>query len=292
MESDKCEISMKTLLSLLTIVACATAFGRTERGSFLEVHADSRSDLVKSLNDARVAKRYQRHFGMTTVGLRTMFAGLSLTTLKTTGKYRVYNVNDSGVIQWKMLRLTAGTAVYANRKGVPILKKSCGNPMARGTDGRQFTDAIEADIEDPTDVLALKPVREVDDAVGGGGDESTLLAASNPPSMLGNDTPVIDEMIVNGVPGIPSTSSIISPSGVSGAGAGGAALGTAGLLTALGGVGTVGALGAVGVAAAIITEANGGGSGSGGAPVPEPVTLVVLGAGVVGLARRRRKPSA
>jgi hypothetical protein len=56
--------------------------------------------------------------------------GLRLEPLRETKRYLVYNVDDKLVIRKRMLTMKRGTLVFVDETGKPVMKRSCGNPMA------------------------------------------------------------------------------------------------------------------------------------------------------------------
>ena len=101
-------------------------------GSFLKkpvYSAKQIADVVTS--DKVVGARYSKHYRMKAVEVAESFrTNLKSSTLKRSGSYRVYFVTDSGRHIAKNVYLKAGTKVYADSAGRPVLNASCGNPMS------------------------------------------------------------------------------------------------------------------------------------------------------------------
>jgi hypothetical protein len=80
-----------------------------------------------------VADRFERHFGKTKDELIEYFGTLHLARLNQDGTYPIFSVDDHGVIKAHYQKLKAGTKVFADANGMPILKASCGNALVSGS---------------------------------------------------------------------------------------------------------------------------------------------------------------
>ncbi|HTQ11273.1 MAG TPA: hypothetical protein VMI31_14505, partial [Fimbriimonadaceae bacterium] len=154
---------------------------RVERNSFLATKADSVEALVhETATDRAVLDRFERHFGMSRQEILSYFGTLHLARLNEAGVYRIYSVNDQGVILSHMETLKAGDRVFADQSGKPILKARCGNamvpgstmmqalvsPVVAGTEGMQAVTlttpesqelAMMMPVETPTTPIAVAP---------------------------------------------------------------------------------------------------------------------------------------
>ena len=114
------------------------ASNRVEPNAFLDRKADTVSALVEeTASDSAVLDRFERHFGMSREELLRYFGGLHLAKLNADGVYKVYSVDDQGVIKSHVERLRAGVRVFADSNGIPILKASCGNALTAGSNALQ-----------------------------------------------------------------------------------------------------------------------------------------------------------
>ncbi len=143
-------INMRWAVVLLLIVTATIALARPEPNAFLNKKAASTKQLVTQVQtDEQVMSRYMRHFGMTKEEVVAYFKTLRIDTLKEDGVYLVYNVPGSEEVRAKAIFYKAGTKVWVDKNGGIVLKLSCGNPMARGTDVQ--TVPVEAMLEsEPT----------------------------------------------------------------------------------------------------------------------------------------------
>jgi hypothetical protein len=121
-------------ICLLAFSALAFSYQRVERNSFLSTAAPTVSALIQEVrSDKVVADRYERHFGMTYEEVLRFFATLHLAKLNSDSVYMVYLVDDQGVIKAHPQKLKAGTRVFANAEGTPVLLAKCGNAMIPGS---------------------------------------------------------------------------------------------------------------------------------------------------------------
>lgn len=116
-------------------LAVTCAFARTDQNSFLNRPANTLPELVRQIqNDSQVSNRFMRHFGMTKDEVVAMASNLKLSRLPSDAVYLVYNVPSWEEVRARAIMMKKGTLVWADQSNKPILKVSCGNPMARGTD--------------------------------------------------------------------------------------------------------------------------------------------------------------
>jgi hypothetical protein len=147
-------ISAVLPLSIL-LIACATSAQaqQMEHNAFLNKPVFSTEELVKQVgSDPKVLSRFVKHFMMDKDRLRRYFTTLNLTPLQKSRKYLVYNVDKNLVVRKKMLTMKKGTLVFSDKKGKPILRRSCGNPMVAylppiGTTSSRFAPVKPADAE-------------------------------------------------------------------------------------------------------------------------------------------------
>lgn len=128
---------LRWAVAALIVGSSAFAFASTSRpepNAFLNRKADTVTQLLQQIDsDPIVASRYERHFGKSKEELIQYFRGLHLAKLNADGTYMIYLVDDDGVIKAKPQRMKAGTRVFADNSGTPILKASCGNALVGGS---------------------------------------------------------------------------------------------------------------------------------------------------------------
>jgi hypothetical protein len=127
-------INAKTILITVALAATVAAQAHVEKGSFLNKRARTVNELVwQTEHDAQVRSRYERHFHMSEADLIGYFEHLHVGAISRTGDYVVYNCHDDEVIRSRVFHLKAGTPMFVDSYGKPILKISCGNPMVAPT---------------------------------------------------------------------------------------------------------------------------------------------------------------
>lgn len=243
----------------LAMAMPAFADTRPEPNAFLNRPANSLQAVIRQIEtDPEVADRFVRHFGMSRDAVVDYFRTLRTDQLREAGVYRVYNAQPNGEIQWRMLRLRAGTVVYVDASGQPILKANCANPMVTGTD------RLQGDMAAPATAMAATATM-LEMAVQAEGEALWAVSVMQP------QMPVVEEEGIFDVE-VPLTT-VTEIAGGSPAGLGG----FAGLpLLGLGGFLLGGSNG--GGVVPIVTD-----------PIPEPATVVALALGAGLLATRRRR---
>lgn len=247
------------MILMVGFVAIASAV-KMPPNPFLVYPANSVTELVGQIERyPEVSDRYERHFGMTRSEMVAYAQTLHLTKLRSDGMHTVYNVpRESGVLRSRVLSLKAGTKVWVDYEGKPILQWICGNPMTRG----------------PKDVAAESEV--LADATTTVTDEILNTAETIPTVSTQADAPAY---VLNSQPAIPSVfemPTVVETAGPTVAKAGGPSL--SGLLLL-----PLAAIAALGNnhSDSVVPERTD--------VVPEPVTLIVLAGGVGAVAARRRK---
>lgn len=111
---------------------------RMPRGSFLEQPVASVWQLTRQVqSNSRVAARFERHFGTSAAQfIRYAQTNLTLSSLKSSGRYQVFHIKKDGSIGSSVRRLKKGTAVFVHRRtGTAVLLAECGNPMGTSLPG-------------------------------------------------------------------------------------------------------------------------------------------------------------
>lgn len=98
--------------------------------AFLATPVSSSKQLISQVTDNEtVADRYQRHFAMRESEVVAYFKTLHISKLPETKMYDVYLVREDGMIDLHPRVLKAGTKVFADPSGMPVLLMACGNPL-------------------------------------------------------------------------------------------------------------------------------------------------------------------
>lgn len=247
------QLNLKFFAVLAATLMAVTIMARAEPNAFLNKAAYTQNALVTQVQkDDKVMSRYTRHFGMTKEEVVEYFKTLRLDTLKEDGVYLVYNVPETEEVRARSMFYKKGTKVWVDQDGGIVLKASCGNPMARGTDVQ--TVPISADY-----------------------DASTELVTRDTPLDATTETIIQTEIVPT--PMDVETSALAFPVAPP------MEVGT--LITTVppgGGAFNPNFLFPIAAIPFIIID-----DGGGNEPVPEPATMVLLAAGGAALAARKRK---
>jgi hypothetical protein len=123
-----------TLIGLISSSVLAVA--RPEPNAFLNKPAHSKEALIEQVRtDPDVLTRYRRHFGLPKDELTRQFNTLRLVKLSEKQQFVVYNADKKNNIRSKVFSLPKGALVYVDERGVPVLKKSCGNALSKSIGG-------------------------------------------------------------------------------------------------------------------------------------------------------------
>lgn len=132
---------MKTVtLCLLAMVQAALLLGapwpaeaRMPEGSFATAPIATPQELGNLLlSDPITARRYSTHFGKDPGELAAyIHNNLRPSTLQKPAVYRVYYITPAGRVVTRQKRLEAGTPVFVDHRGQPLIEGRCGNPMVR-----------------------------------------------------------------------------------------------------------------------------------------------------------------
>ncbi len=285
---------MKTRTALVVLTVCclgvalpgACGAKPAGEGAFLIESTATVHDLVAQVEDSRlVALRYAKHFRTDPSSILTYFRNeLSIIKLTAAADLRVYHLDESKSIVSMMKEFKAGTRVFANRSGVPILQLGTGNPLAS-------TLPLPGSVQRLASTAAGTPA--------GDGKVVVQVLAQPPTEMPAGTAPGLDAPTVRTLPEpgtVVATNPGLSPEG------------GAGVHTAAGSSLPSWLL-PVGIAGAAAALGGGGGGGTGNdagpvaptndviepvSPVPEPSGLLALGTGIVALCgciHRRRTRS-
>lgn len=263
-------MQLRTWTLGLAIALSAVACARTEPNSFIEKPVRQSNDLIRELKDPRVLDRYQRHFGMDKAELTAWFKTFKLTKLAHAGNFDEYAARQKGVLGKRRRRLDAGTLVFVNTSGTPILRKGCGNPIYRGTD-RQVTKM-------PTpELLAGSGLKGFEgfDAQTPPVEVLSLIPDEAPIPVVAEAIPESPEPVAAPEPMVP-VSSPVAPT-------------RAPLLALQAAPIGNGLLGALSFSGGLVPFPYRGHSATTPEPVPEPGSLLVLASAAAAYAKRRRK---
>jgi hypothetical protein len=248
------------IAGLLVVGTTMTANAQTmEKGAFLNKPVFSTKELLKQVDqDPQVAKRFSKHFMMDKNQLKRVFSGLTLKQLPVTRRYEVYNVDSKLKVGKKKLLFKKGTLAFVDRTGKPILKRSCGNPMAV-VPPVGLTAGITTEIK-PVELATVAP-------------EEVYASATEP------EMSIIDTAITPDLPAVETaeevtsvTESMIEPV-------------ASPIIPVAAAAGLSPWLGILAIPPLLIRPGGGGGNTP---PVPEPASLLVL-AGAAAFIRRRQK---
>jgi len=270
-------------------VAAAKSAGE---GAFLTDFADNTAALVTQVEGNRlVALRYAKHFRTEPSSVLIYFRNeLSVTKLEQTVELTVYHIDASLSIVSETKEFKAGTKVFANRFGVPILEYGTGNPLATSLPSVVAPAPADGTVGKPGDTLGAtvqspaQPGTQPTAPAAVGDSTATLGTPPAPPSAATPGQP--GEMVAGSI----QATSLPGLGGASqGAGSGGRSSLSSWLLP----------IGVGGIVAALAGGGGGtpAGGGNGGGPkptIPEPAGMAVLGSGLIafcGLLYRRRKHS-
>lgn len=122
------------ILPFAAVVCLQANAAQMPPNSFLVRSANSTEEFVTQIRKyPQVSDRFERHYGMTQREVIEYVRGLRLTRLEKGGLYSVYNVPaSSGVLRARAQNLKAGTRVWVDFTGQPVMMWICGNPMSRG----------------------------------------------------------------------------------------------------------------------------------------------------------------
>lgn len=120
------------IVAICLISACALA-QRVAPNSFIDHRVSTVSQLVsETKNNPDVMDRFKRHFAMSDEQVISYLGSLHLSRLRESAVYTVYSVPSTGYVKAHSERLAAGTAVFSDMNGTPILLVKCGNPISKG----------------------------------------------------------------------------------------------------------------------------------------------------------------
>lgn len=183
------------MLSLLLTTAVLFAKTNMPAGSFLTKPVTSSAELAKLVReDKLVGLRYSKHFGMETAVLAKYFEeNLTVSTLSKTATYTVYFIAKNGNIIAHKKQLKAGTKVFLNWNGEPIIDVKCGNPMTKSLPMKPVVQVDTPPIQITEPTVALLPVNPIVEVPSTPEitptleEEPTVMVAAEPPEEL---TPV------------------------------------------------------------------------------------------------------
>lgn len=121
------------LLAAFGLAVPITALARPDLNAFLNKKATTVKALVEQVrSDAEVLDRYQRHFAMSKSEVMAYLSSLQPGRMDNERVYTIYSVPPGGQIKMRYAKVRAGTPVFTDFAGVPVLIAKCGNPLHRG----------------------------------------------------------------------------------------------------------------------------------------------------------------
>ncbi len=245
-------------IGALILSLSASAVARPDVNAFLNRKVSDTSGLVAQIkDDPEVADRYERHFSMSKGEVVDYMVGLHRSTLDRDGMYTVYSVPNGGRLKMHVEKLKKGEPVFVDATGRPALIVKCGNPVTRGPrKGNRGNPVVLV----PTD------------------ESSTRTLVPDVPDALALDAPGQLVALAPPVPDIPPPAPIVEIPPVE-------PLPPTVPVTAIGG----GRFPWFAGLPILFPLVGSGSRNGGGESVPEPASMVVLGVGLVAVARRRRK---
>jgi len=153
------------LSAIMLSMVAVPALARVPKNAFIVRPAPTHAALMNQVRfNPTVRDRYLRHFAMPGPELDRYFASLTPGRITTTALFTVYNVPASGVLRTRLLGLRAGTPIWQDPQGRPILMEICGNPLTRGPRA-PMDEATETQVVPETETSTLRILtREPDEA--------------------------------------------------------------------------------------------------------------------------------
>lgn len=167
---------------------------RPEPNAFLnKATADLNGILRQIKNDPEVLARYEKHYGMSKWQIIEYLRHLKPGRITHPGAYIVYNVKPDGIVRSRIFNLKAGTLVYIDELGQPVMRKRCGNPMTKGPSKLASADLlISAPIAPPVDIRPIEdgPIPDAEIAA------ETPVVEELPEAMLPVEPPIIQPPVI------------------------------------------------------------------------------------------------
>lgn len=220
----------------------------------------SSADLARQINsESLVAQRYMLHFGMAKAEIVKYVGTLQIARLEQDGLYTVYEVPDGLTVKSQVQTLRKGETVLEDALGNAVIIATSGNPLTLGpvSEGMKSKSKIAVVASGSGEIngsptLMSEPTGTKNAFASA---DMTMSAVSQPVSLV--------NLRQDSAPATATSSSISS-------------------------LGTIVGLAAVG--AVVVSATNNSSSHSIRlGVVPEPMTMIALGAGLVAVARRKKK---
>lgn len=287
-------MGLLVLSGIICLAGVASAKPAGE-GAFLTEYASDVPDIVTQVEGSRlIALRYAKHFRVEPSQVLTYFRNeLSVKSLEAEASFEVYYLDESRNIVSQTMQFRAGTKVFANKAGVPVLQYGTGNPLVSslpigGLKLLAKDTAAGAGQGDGvvSQVLGQQPMELANGATTPGATVPGAAATAGEPTVAvaGETGTLIAANPVGPLPG----------PAAGGASAGGASMRSlGGILLPIGIAGAAMALGGGGGSSAPPLPPDDGGNGNNPPPVvPEPSSILALGGGLAllaGVAYRKRR---
>lgn len=267
---------MAGLVLLLSIMAAfalpGTAIAKPAGdGAFLIESVDSVAELVNQVEESRLlVLRYAKHYRVDPSAVLSYFRNeLSIAKIEDTQDLGVYRRKGNSEIELITKTFKAGTRVFVNSKGIPVLEMGTGNPMSDSVSG-------VPKLPSKPETLAQAEPGATTQTPAEAAAVQTPVPAELPTTVPGNVTSPLADQVAAAVTTEPETAVLASgPIETVAKAASGGGTRIAGWL-----------LPAAGIAGAALIGAGGSSSpdGDGLDPIPEPGGMLALGTGLISLA--------
>lgn len=267
---------MAGLVLLLCIMAAfalpGTAIAKPAGdGAFLIESVDSVAELVNQVEESRLlVLRYAKHYRVDPSAVLSYFRNeLSIAKIEETQDLGVYRRKGNSEVEVITKTFKAGTRVFVNSKGMPVLEMGTGNPMSDSVSGVPKLPSKPETLAQTDPAAAAQTPAEAAAA-------QTPVSTELPTTVPGSTTSPLADQVAAAVTTEPETAVLAS-----------GPIETVAKVASRGGTGIAGwLLPAAGIAGAAMLAGGGSGSPDGGLPdpIPEPGGMLALSSGMISLA--------